>query len=232
MPIFERHAKAGRDQVSIEPAALIMAGWTGRDQTAVRHHIEELRALGVPPPRRVPLFYRVDPALLSTTETIDVLGPDTSGEVEAVLVSMADGLWVGLGSDHTDRAAEAQSVALSKQLCRKIMAPALWRFEELAGHWDELVLRAHIYEKGERKLYMEGALASVRRSQDLIRAYVSELGDDTDAPLPAGTVMFMGALVAIDGIRPASRFEMELSDPVLGRRLLHAYEVRVLPIVS
>lgn len=79
---------------------------------------------------------------------------------------------------------------------------------------------------------MEGALASVLAPQDLVRAYVSELGDDTATALPEGTVMFMGALIAIGGIRPASRFEMELSDPVLGRTLLHAYEVRVLPIVS
>jgi hypothetical protein len=50
--------------------------------------------------------------------------------------------------------------------------------------------------------------------------------------LPVGTVMFMGALAAIGGIRPAPRFETELADPVLGRSLHHAYDVRVLPIVS
>ena len=43
--------------------------------------------------------------------------------------------------------------------------------------------------------------------------------------------MFCGAIGAIGGIRPASRFEMELEDPVLARTLRHAYDVRTLPIV-
>ena len=44
--------------------------------------------------------------------------------------------------------------------------------------------------------------------------------------------MFCGTLGAIGGIRPASRFEMELEDPVLGRTLRHAYAIDVLPVVS
>jgi hypothetical protein len=44
--------------------------------------------------------------------------------------------------------------------------------------------------------------------------------------------MFMGAIGAIGGIRPSPRFEMALEDPVLGRSLHHAYDVRVLPIVT
>lgn len=232
MPLFERHAEAGRDRIGIEAEALVMAGWTGRDPESVQHHIEELQALGVSPPRLVPLFYRVDRALLTTAGTIDVVGAETSGEVEAVLVALADGLWLGLGSDHTDRAAEAHGVALAKQLCRKVMAPLLWRYDEVADHWDELMLRAHIHEHGERRLYMEGALAVVRSPQDLVRAYASELGPDGHAPLPIGTVIFLGALSAIGGIRAAPRFEMELHDPVRGRTLHHAYDVRALPLVS
>jgi hypothetical protein len=50
--------------------------------------------------------------------------------------------------------------------------------------------------------------------------------------LPAGTLMFCGTPGAIDGIRPAMRFEMELRDPVLKRSLTHTYYVEVLPVVS
>lgn len=227
MPAFTRLARSGRDRIVFEPEVLIMAGWTARDRAAVEHHMSELAALGVPPPSTVPLFYRMGRDLLTTATRIDVLGPDTSGEVEAVLVAMADGLWVGLGSDQTDRKLEAVSVALSKQLCRKVMADTLWRFEEVAPHWDRLTLRAHIVEQGERVLYQEGALAAVRLPHDLIRGFTG--GTDL---LPPGTVMFMGALNAIGGVRPGSPFEMELEDPVLGRSLRHAYEVDVLPIVS
>jgi hypothetical protein len=233
MPSFERHGARGIDRIAFVPDALVMAGWTGRDRAAVDHHIAELAALGVPGPSRVPTFYRLDPALLAGPVTeIHVLGDDTSGEVEAVLVSLADGLWVGLGSDHTDRAMEAHGVALAKQLCRKPMAPGLWRFEEVLPHWDELVLRANIVEGGERVLYMESALAAVRRPEDLIRDHAAQSGQSGDPALPVGTVMFMGAIGAIGGIRPAPRFEMTLEDPVLGRTLQHAYDIRVLPIVT
>ena len=93
------------------------------------------------------------------------------------------------------------------------------------------MLRAHILEAGLRKLYMESALAAVRRPEELIAAYAQEQGLGADAPLPPGTVMFMGAIAAIGGIRPASRFEMTLDDPVLGRTLHHAYDIQALPIV-
>ena len=53
-----------------------------------------------------------------------------------------------------------------------------------------------------------------------------------DKRLPAGVAMFCGTMPAIGDIRPAPRFEMELEDPVLGRRLSHAYEVQALPVVA
>ncbi|MDX1541114.1 MAG: DUF2848 domain-containing protein [Geminicoccaceae bacterium] len=227
MPSFERHTKAARDRIGIEPEVLVMAGWTGRDPAAVEAHKRELAELGVAPPSAVPMFYRMEPGLLTTASRIQVLGSDTSGEVEAVLVALADGLWVGLGSDHTDRKFEAVSLPLSKQLCRKVMAGELWRFDEVAGHWDDLHLRAWIEEDGERVLYQDGALGTVRRPGDLIRSFAS--GADR---LPPMTLMFMGALNAIGPVRPSARFEMELSDPVLGRTIGHAYDVDVLPLAS
>ena len=233
MPLFERHTRSATDRIAFAPEVLIMAGWTGRDEASLRHHIEELAALGVPGPSRVPLFYRLEPTLLAgPVDAIEVLGEDTSGEVEAVLVALADGLWVGLGSDHTDRAAEAHGVALSKQLCRKPTAGTLWRFAEVEPHWDQLVLRAWIKDGGERTLYMEGPLASARHPQDLTRSYRESIGLPAEGPLPVGTVMFTGAIPAIGGIRPSSRFEMALEDPVLGRTLRHTYQVRTLPVVS
>jgi hypothetical protein len=206
MPTFERQSARGTDRITFEAQALVMAGWTGRDQAAVEQHMAELGALGVPPPSRTPLFYRMDPALLSTASAIDVLGENTSGELETVLVALADGLWVGLGSDHTDRAMEAHGVAISKQLCRKPMAPVLWRFDEVADHWDQLLLRAHIVEDGRRTLYMAAALATVLAPQDLIAGYRDSVGLAPGVELPALTVLFMGARNAIGGIRPARQF--------------------------
>ncbi|MBV8744353.1 MAG: DUF2848 family protein, partial [Xanthobacteraceae bacterium] len=46
------------DAVNLEPETLIVAGWTGRDEASLRHHIEELAAIGVARPSTVPVFYR------------------------------------------------------------------------------------------------------------------------------------------------------------------------------
>ena len=226
MLTFERLWRERRDQVAAGIETLIVAGWTGRDADLIRHHIEELGALGVPAPSTFPLYYRLAATQLTQTEHLQVLGAATSGEVEPVIVSLADGLWVTVGSDHTDREAEAIGVALSKQLCAKVLGRALWRFEEVEPHWDQLVLRAWAVIGGERGLYQEGPVAGIRKPQELIEGCAGIAG------LPAATVMFCGTLGAIGGVRPASRFEMELEDPVLGRRLGHGYDVEALPVVS
>jgi hypothetical protein len=218
---FQRLAQGGEDAIALAPHTLVIAGWAGRDEAGIRHHIAELAAIGVPPPSAVPLFYRASAALLTQAATLDVLGAASSGEAEPVLVSLADGLWLGLGSDHTDRAAETQGVALSKQLCGKPIASTLWRLDEVAPHWDRLILRSRIGSEGT--LYQEATLAALRTPADLLALA---------GGLAPGGVMFGGTIGAIGGIRPAARFAMELEDPVLGRRIAHGYAVRALPVVS
>src|SRR6202008_621452 len=108
---FARQFKDSRtDQVSMTPQALIVAGWTGRDEAALNHHIEELAAIGVPRPSSVPVFYRNAATNVVQTGVLEVLGPDPSGEVEPVIAALNDGLWIGLGSDHTDRKAETMGI--------------------------------------------------------------------------------------------------------------------------
>jgi hypothetical protein len=206
---------------------LTIAGWAGRDAAAVEAHIQELAALGLPRPTRTPVFYRVSSSLLTTGDRLEVLGPDTSGEVEYVLVNRDDGLWVGLGSDHTDRVVETTSVALSKQLCGKVLAPELWRFDDVAPHWDQLMVRSWAYRGRERHLYQEGTLAGLLPPDRLMTMYESEVG-----ALRVGAAMFGGTIPTIDGIAPADEFAMELDDVVLGRTLRHRYRVMTLPVIS
>lgn len=223
---FNRHALTRQDRIAVAIDTLLVAGWTGRDEAAMRHHIEELAAIGVPRPSTTPVFYRIVAETLTQSPILSVLGADTSGEVEPVVVSLADGLWLGLGSDHTDRKAETIGIALSKQLCGKPIAATLWKLSEIEARWDDLILRAYATIDGERVLYQEGKLASLRTPSDLL----SRKPDGPD--LAPGTAMFCGTLGAIGGIRPSRRFEMELEDPVLGRIIKHAYDVVPLPIVS
>src|SRR3954451_14217327 len=134
---FDLHERHGKQPITVQPAALIVAGWTGRDEAALRHHIEELAALGVPRPSSVPVFYRNSSLNLTQAPVVEVLGPDTSGEVEPVIVAVGDQLWLTVGSDHTDRKAETQGIALSKQLCPKQLRRDLWRVDDISCHWDQ-----------------------------------------------------------------------------------------------
>ncbi len=196
---------------------LVIAGWTGRDEQALRKHIKELEEIGVKPPKSTPIFYRVAAQLFCHAEEIQVSGPDTSGEAEFVLIQTGSGLQVAVGSDHTDRKAETIGVTLSKQLCAKPVSAASWRYDEVKPHWEKLILRS--WSDGE--LYQEGTVAAMRTPEDLLSKY---------GKLPNGWAMFCGTLAAKGGIRPAKRFRMELEDPVLKRKLAHEYAIKVLPV--
>jgi hypothetical protein len=224
---FDGAAKGGVEKVAVDIDALVIAGWTGRDVAALNHHIEELKAIGVQPPSKVPLYYRVAAQMLTQADRIQVLGDDTSGEVEPVLVGAADRLWVTVGADHTDRKLESYGVAASKQVCAKVIGRTAWRFEEVEPHWDRLMLRSFVTEGGKKVLYQEGPLARIRAPRDLIAGW-----RNGEKKLPAGAAMFCGTLPSIGAIRSSPRFAMEIEDPVLGRKLAHAYDVTALPIVS
>ena len=227
---FDGHAKGAVEKVVVDIKDLVIAGWTGRDVAALNHHIEELKAIGVQPPSRVPIYYRAAAQILTQADNIQVLGDDSSGEVEPVLVGAADRLWVTVGADHTDRKVESYGIAVSKQMCAKPIGRTAWRFEEVEPHWDKLILRSFIQEGGpgnsKSVLYQEGPLARIRDPRELI------FGWQDNKRLPMGTVMFCGTMPAIGAIRPSPRFEMELDDPVLGRKISHAYNVQALPVIS
>jgi hypothetical protein len=221
---FEFCSDAGQVEEDVEIEQVVIAGWTGRDAVALQAHIDELAEMGIPGPKEVPMFYRTSAAHVTTANAIQVIGPDSSGEVETFILKTGGDLWLGVGSEHTDRKAETAGITLAKQLCEKPLANQLWPLEEVADHLDQLILRAWIQEDGKRVLYQEGTLAEMRTCQELMDLYSEGAGLDDN------TLMFGGTLAAIGGVRPSSRFEFELEDPVLGRRIQHGYDIEELPI--
>ncbi|HMH17042.1 MAG TPA: DUF2848 domain-containing protein [Burkholderiales bacterium] len=211
----------------IEIDSLVVAGWTGRDKAAVEHHIAELAAIGVKPPRVVPCFYRLSASLLTTAHDVEVVGENSSGEVEFVLVSTGETLYVGVGSDHTDRKVEAYGVTVSKQICPKPVGRELWPFAELEKRWDRLVLRSHVTRKGERRLYQEGSVSGMLAPRELLARYATSGGE-----LSPGTAIFCGTLAVRGEIAGGERFEIELHDAVKNRSLRHEYATRVLQIAD
>jgi hypothetical protein len=217
-------SETSRSEVAIGEA--VIAGWTGRDPVAVEKHIKELEAIGVKRPATTPIFYRVAAARLTTEDTIEAVGESSGGEVEFVLLRHAGRLWVGTGSDHTDRELEKHGVTVSKQICDKPIAPVFWAHEDVAPHWDRLILRSHVVEGGKRSLYQEGMVTAMIDPQALIARHAG------GGRLAEGTLLFGGTLAAHGGVRPTAEFAFELEDPVLGRKIAHSYRVRTLPILG
>jgi hypothetical protein len=223
---FTLHDDAGAREAAFEPTALVIAGWAARDRAAIDHHIEELAAIGVPRPSTVPLFYRVAAANLTQSGTIECVGDGSSGEVEPVLFAHGGRLWLTVGSDHTDRAAETWSVALSKQLCAKPVAREAWALDTVLARLDALTLDAWIEEDGKECAYQHGTLATLVPAPELLGRFLG------GAAPPEGLVMSCGTLGAIGGVRPSTSFRMALGDPATGRTIGHAYRTRILPRVA
>lgn len=207
------------DAVELSGFACFAAGYTGRDKTAIDRHIEELKDHGVPPPARVPCCYPLLPHLLAVApEAIDVYGTGTSGEIEPVLLVL-DGRprYVAVGSDHTDRDQERRSVPLAKQLCPKVISAIAWDFDEVADHWDELLLES----RSDGELYQSSKVSAMLPVADLL----ATVPPDRQT---ARMAIFCGTVPLVAGIRFAAEFRGSLKDPVRGRSLEVGYGVRVL----
>jgi hypothetical protein len=224
---FRFTGDGGTNEKRVEIDRLVIAGWTGRDQEAVERHIAELEAIGIARPKQTPCFYRVSADRLTTADTIQVIGTESSGEVEFFLLALEDGLWVGVGSDHTDRKVEAYDVTVSKQMCAKPVSAELWRYADVADHWDRLILRSGIRIGEDSQVYQEGTVANMLPPHVLIGMYAPQ----TKA-LEPGTLMYCGTLAVKGGVRPAEAFEAELFDPVRDRRITCGYRVISLPPVE
>ncbi len=205
----------------LDVASLTVAGWTGRQQDKVLHHVEELKLLGVAPPSKTPLFYRAAKESLTQADEIDVLGSETSGEAEPILTSHEGRLLIGLASDHTDRDLETHSIPHSKQICAKPVSLELWPLEKVA-ELDALSVQTEILEDRDWIVYQKGTVDGILP----LRSLWQESG------LSDGDWMLCGTFPAIGGIRAASAYRMVMTDPGTGQAIKLEYTTRELPIVS
>lgn len=212
------------DEIEVNRFSLFCDGYTGRDEAAVRRHIDELaRDLGMAPPASVPTCYPMAARLaLQDPGAIEVYGDRTSGEIEAVIV-VQNGRpsYLTLGSDHTDRELEAHSIPKAKNLCPKVIATEAWAIEEAAGHWDALELES--WSDGEP--YQRASLALMLPLDRLLAAVPGDRLSE-QAVIMGGTVPTLG------GLRFGGRFEGALRDPVRGREIRLSYRVSVMEPIS
>ena len=211
--------------LTVNFSRMINAGYVGRDQEVVRKYIAELEAKGIPGPKSTPVLFPVNPRALVIDEDIEVYGTQTAGEVEYVLlIQDAQTIYVGMGSDHTDRLLEETDIPRSKQICPNVMCPTVWPLAEVEPHWDELTFDSQVVKKGETIANQDGRLATILNPAALMEFTRSKVGDNLN-----GTLIFSGTVGTISGkYIYGERFIAGLHDPVLKRSLQVDYGVRPL----
>jgi len=174
---------------------MINAGYSGRDQKAVREHIEELKKEGIPVPEEIPTLYPVASYLITTRDVLEVVDESTSGEAEFVLLLQGGKIYVAVGSDHTDRNLEASSIVKAKQICPNVVSSVVWPYEELKGVWDDLNLKSWVEKDGQRISYQETKLSSIMSVEDILSFVRSKVADgDLE-----GMVIYSGTVPSLSG---------------------------------
>ncbi len=214
----------GEHELRFAAQRLVCAGWTGRDRKALQAHIAEMAQHGVPGPTRTPIYLNFSPYLLSTSGRVDAVTGESSVEVEYVILRTGDRMYVGVGSDQTDRGLEKFSIPGSKQMYAKVMAPVVWPYTEVRGHWDDIILRSWTTRDGDRSLYQEDSVAAILAAEKLLEWLPQGDGLPTDE-----IVLFSGTVATKLGLVFGESFEFEMEDPVLERKLRHQYRIRILP---
>jgi len=221
---FMVEEKAGKKEIDYEIKGAVLCGYTGRDQEAVRKHIEELAKEGIEPPASVPILYPKPAWGLTQKDAIQVEGRETSGEVEFCLLIDEQTIYVGVASDHTDRELERIDIRKSKQVCPTILSRTLWNYEEIKDTWDQIQIRSWAIKDGQKSIYQEAVLGSILPPRDLIRLVQQQLNDRI-----SGIVLFSGTPPLLAGEMVfADRFEAELMDASFNRKITVEYDIHTL----
>jgi hypothetical protein len=201
---------------------MVNAGYVGKNQQEVRRHIQELAAKGIPGPKSTPTLYPVVCRALTTDSVIEVYGDKTSGEAEYVLLVVSeDHVYVGVGSDHTDRRLEESDIPRAKQICPNVLSRTVWPLAEVEKHWDDLLLSATVVKDGKTIRYQEGRLGLLLNPAELMDFVKQKIR----GPLK-NLVIFSGTMgMLTHDFVFAERFSARLIDEKLGRRLEATYDI-------
>lgn len=204
----------------MENGNLYCIGYSGRNKNKTWEHIEELKSIGVPEPKNVPELYHLKKNILTTEEKIQVIGDETSGEVEIVLITESDGrTYVTVGSDHTDRGLETVSIHKSKQICDKPVAEDKWAISDVEKEWDDLELYAEVRKDGKWVKYQEGKASAIIPLQE-----IREFLEDNNIELK-GTTIFCGTVPLLNGFIYGEAYKCGIRSNKLKRCIEIEYKI-------
>lgn len=200
-------------------------GFTIRDAAKMQAHLDEVANEGVPPPSTdtPPIIFPISPWAWLTSAECLVQTTHTSGEVEIFLADTEDGLLIGVGSDQTDRKLEAIDIPWSKQVAPNIVAPTLWRWDDVADHWDDCLLDSWVTKDGDRQHYQHACVSEFWTPPEMVARVEGRVPGARPRLFVSGTVVSLSHQLVY-----GDRWEISLDDPVMGRQIRHTYDVVVL----
>ncbi len=221
--------KRDEQPFSFSCTRMVNAGYVGRNQKEVNRHIKELAEQGIPGPISTPTLYPMAVRELIIAPKIEVLCHKTSGEVEYVLLIKDEHtIYVGVGSDHTDRQLEVTDIPRAKQICPNVLYPIVWPLNEVEEHWDNLIMRSKTVRNSKTILCQEGYLKSLLNPRSLMAFVRSKVTGTLN-----GMIIFSGTLGALTKeIVFGERFIINLEDPKLNRYLKFEYDICTLDYIG
>lgn len=218
---FNLLTEQGTKALELELKKLLVVGFAGKDIEKTMEHIKELEAEGIPCPKSVPVLYECTKRILTNDATIEVIADKTSGEVEYLILVHEGKYYIGIGSDHTDRALEAVSIHKSKQVCLKPFAQEFWVYDEIKDHFDDIKLISTQVIDGKEIEYQAG------KTSDLLplARIISELEKEVSVE---DSLIFTGTVPLKDGFKFGDTFSCKLVDEKLKREIALTYDIKVI----
>lgn len=218
---FNLLTEQGTKALELDLKKLLVVGFAGKDIEKTMEHIKELEAEGIPCPKSVPVLYECTKRILTNDATIEVIADKTSGEVEYLILVHEGKYYIGIGSDHTDRALEAVSIHKSKQVCLKPFAQEFWVYDEIKDHFDDIKLISTQVIDGKEIEYQAG------KTSDLLplARIISELEKEVSVE---DSLIFTGTVPLKDGFKFGDTFSCKLVDEKLKREIALTYDIKVI----
>lgn len=216
------HKKDEILNVKLKVKNVYAMGFTARNQEAMLRNLKSLKSLNVKIPKRIPSVYPLIKNIIDLSDEIEVVSNDTCAEVEFLIIIQNEDIYIGIGSDHSDKVLESESISKSKQICPKHFHTELWDYKDVKNHWDELEIGSYYYKDGEKIVFQKGFVKDMLHPDTVIDELKNRYDDINKI------IVYSGSIANLTGFIYGEKFEYYLNDPVLNRKLKTNYKINVI----
>lgn len=226
------HVDGRTEEDTIHVGRIANLGMASREPPAsdvLEAQLKSMADAGVSRPPERPTIVPKPAHLITTSRTIQVNAANTAGESEFVLFPQADRTYVGVGNDHKDRDLDRGTMHKANSSCPSVVSDHVWVLDEIRDHWDELELRSWVEVDGALREHQRATLLEFMEPETILE----RVDRRTRQPI-RGTAIWSGTVsvgeAVIDPfpeVISGPFYLVQLYDPVLERRLLSQYDVRV-----